>query len=79
MHELASSLKLDGKHPNGKAIRQLRVIEQMKEIHVSISFYMESNQKSGLKHIEVPKDFKNWNNIPKSKKIQWEIVNNPEK
>ena len=40
---------------------------------------MKPDQKSGLKHIEVPKDFNNWNNIPKSKKIQWDIVTDPEK
>ena len=40
---------------------------------------MKPNQKFGLKHIEVPKDCNNWNNMPKSKKIQWDIVTDPEK
>ena len=40
---------------------------------------MKPNQKSGLKHIEVPRDFRDWNNIPKSKNITWETVTDPEK
>ena len=76
---MKTALELDGKYPKGKAIRQLRTIEQIKETHASISFYMKPNQKSGLKHIDVPKDFNNWNNIPKSKNIQWNIVTGQEK
>ena len=79
LNELTITLELDGKYPKGKAIRQLRAIEQIKKTHASISFYMKPNQKSGLKHIEVPKDFNNWNNIPKSKNIQWNIVTGQEK
>ena len=40
---------------------------------------MKPNQKSGLKNIEVPRDFRDWNNIPKSKNIIWETVTDPEK
>ena len=50
----------------------------MKKTHASIGFYMKPNQKSDLKHIEVPRDFKNWNNISKSKKIRWDTVTDPE-
>ena len=66
LNELAIALELGGKYSKGKAIRQLRAIEQMKKTHASISFYMKQNQKSRLKPIEVPKDFHDWNNIPKS-------------
>ena len=65
-HKLDIALELDGKYPKGKSIRQLRAIEQMKKTHASIGLYMKPNQKSVLKHIKVPKDFNNWNNIPKS-------------
>ena len=51
----------------------------MKKTHASIGFYMKPNQKLGLKHIEVPRDFRDWNNIPKSKKIKWDTVTDPEK
>ena len=59
LHELVISLELDGKYPKGKAIRQVRAIEQIKKTHESISLYIEPNQKYRLKHIEVPKDFNN--------------------
>ena len=78
LHELVIALELDRQYPKGKAIRQLRAIEQMKKTHASIGFYMKPNQKSDLKHIEVPRDFKNWNNISKSKKIRWDTVTDPE-
>ena len=74
LHEPAISLELDGKYLKEKAIWQLRAIEQMKTTHASICFQMKPNLKSGLKHIEVPKDFTDWNNILKSKTIQWDIV-----
>ena len=70
LHELAISLELDGKYLKEKAIWQLRAIEQMKTTHASICFQMKPNIKSGLKYIEVPKDFTDWNNILKSKTIQ---------
>ena len=78
LHELAIAIELDEKNPKGKAIPQLRAIEQMKENHSSISLHMKPNLKSGLKHIEVPKDFNIWNIIPTSKTIQWDIVIDPE-
>ena len=74
LHELAIAIESDEKNSKGKVILQLRAIAQMKENHASISLHIKSNLKSGLKHIEVPKDFNNWNNIPISKTIQWDIV-----
>ena len=54
-------------------------IEHKKKTHSSISFHMKPNLKSRLKHIYVPKDFTYWNNIPKSKTIQWETITDPDK
>ena len=51
----------------------------MKKTHASIVFYIKLNQTSGLKHFEVPRDFRDWNNIPKSKKIKRDTITDPEK
>ena len=53
-------------------------IEQIKYTHASISLHMTPNLKSELQHIDVTKDFTDWNNIPKSKATQWKIITDPE-
>ena len=74
VQELAKVLENDGKYPKGKLIRQLMAIEKMRKTHVSISFNMRPILKSRLKHIEVHKDFTDWNNTPKFKTRQWDTI-----
>ena len=54
-------------------------IEQMKKTRASISFHMKPDLKFGLKHIDVPKDFIDYNNIPRSKAIQYKLFTDPER
>ena len=53
-------------------------IEQTKKTHASINFHMKPRLNSGLKHIEVLKNFIDWNNIPKFKTIQLGTIIDPE-
>ena len=67
-------LELDINYSKDKSIRQLMTTKQIKKTHISISFYMKPNVKSELKHIEVLQDFTDWNGIPISKSITWDII-----
>ena len=46
LYDRALVLELDGKHTQGKAIKQLLAIEKMIKNHASIRFAIKSNNKS---------------------------------
>ena len=67
----AAAFGINSDYKQGRAIKQLIIIENQQYLYTAIKHHFNLTFKSSLSKVQIPIDNEDWNNIPKDKSFQW--------